>query len=185
MVEDLAAAASNPAFRDPVLPRRLNTRAFWPEAGRLQEGDHIAIEFRVVIQDDVSPGTSVGKCVTSLLHDAIKARMSGDVEMQNPAPAVLDQEEAIQETGGQGGHSKEIHGGDGATRLFTVCTTLVDSDGRGWGGPPMCMINVSRLIASRSPCQFSFPQVDPGRFQCVDRPLAVGDLALIEVLLIW
>ena len=80
--------------------------------------------------------------------------------MQNPAPAVLAQEEAIQETGGQGGHSKEIHGGDGATRLFTV-------------------------IASRSPCQFSFPQVDPGRFQCVDRPLAVGDLALIEVLLIW
>jgi hypothetical protein len=113
VVEDLAATAPNPAFCGPVLPWRLKARAFWPEAGCLQEGDHIGIEFRVVIQDDIPIGTGIGKCFTQLLQDLIRVRMAGDVEMQNPAPAVLDHEEAIQDMEGQGGHGKEIHGNNG------------------------------------------------------------------------
>ncbi len=43
MVENLAAAASHPAFRSPVLPLCLNIRALRPETRRLQEGNHIRI----------------------------------------------------------------------------------------------------------------------------------------------
>jgi hypothetical protein len=37
VVENLAAAASHPAFRSPVLPGCLNTRALRPEARRLKK----------------------------------------------------------------------------------------------------------------------------------------------------
>ena len=48
MVENLAAAASHPALRNPVLPRCLNTRALRSEACCLQETNHIRIELGVV-----------------------------------------------------------------------------------------------------------------------------------------
>ena len=72
MVENFAAAASHPAFRSPVLPRCLNTRAFRSEARRLQEGNHIRIEFRVMVEDGITIRTSLGKrftCCTT--HSAV------------------------------------------------------------------------------------------------------------------
>src|ERR1700686_4280726 len=38
--------------------------------------------------------------------------MRSDVEMQDPAPSMLDHKEAIQELKTQRGHGKEIHGDD-------------------------------------------------------------------------
>src|SRR5579871_5002624 len=95
MVENLAAAASHPAFRSPVLPRCLNTRALRSEARRLQEGNHIGIEFRVVVEDSITIRTSLGKRFTELLHHPLGSRVTSDVEVQHPAPAMLDYEEAI------------------------------------------------------------------------------------------
>ena len=96
MVENLAAAASDPAFRSPVLPRCLNTRALRSEARRLQEGNHIRIEFRVVVEDGITIRTSLGKRFTQLLHHPLGSRMTSDVEVQNPTSTMLDYEEAIQ-----------------------------------------------------------------------------------------
>jgi hypothetical protein len=103
VVQDLAAAASDPALRNPVLPRCLNTGALRLKAGCLQEGDHIGIEFGVVVKDDISIGISLGKRFTQLLNDPIGGRMTSDVEVQDLAPAVRDHEEAIQESEGQSG----------------------------------------------------------------------------------
>src|ERR1700735_505279 len=44
MVEDLAAAASDPALCDSLLPRCLHTRALRLQAGGFQKGDHIVVE---------------------------------------------------------------------------------------------------------------------------------------------
>ena len=63
-VENLAAAASYPAFRSPVLPRCLNTRALRSETRRLQEGNYIRIDFRVVVEDGITIETSFGKRFT-------------------------------------------------------------------------------------------------------------------------
>ena len=38
--------------------------------------------------------------------------MTSDVEVQNPAPAMLGYEEAIQDLEGQRGHGKEVEGDD-------------------------------------------------------------------------
>ena len=97
MVENLAAAASHPAFRSPVLPRCLNTRALRPKARCLQKGNHIGIESRVVVEDGETIRTSLGKRFPQLLHHPIGGRMTSDVEMQKPAPTMLDDEEAVQE----------------------------------------------------------------------------------------
>ena len=48
VIENLAAAASHPAFRNPILPGCLHTCAFRLETRCLQEGNHIGIEFGVV-----------------------------------------------------------------------------------------------------------------------------------------
>jgi len=72
MVENLAAAASRPAFRSPLLPRRLNTRALPFEARRPQEGNHILIEFRVVVEDGITIRTSLGKGFTQAVAPATR-----------------------------------------------------------------------------------------------------------------
>ncbi len=97
MVENLAAAASHPALRSPVLPGCLHTRALGLHASSLQEGNHIRIEFRVVVEDGIMIWTSLGKRFTQLLHHPLGSRMTSDVEVQDPATAMLDYEEAIQE----------------------------------------------------------------------------------------
>jgi hypothetical protein len=104
VVEDLPPTTADPAFRDPVLPGRLHTRALRPEAGGLQESDHIGIEFRVVVQDDISIRTSLGERFPQLLHDPIGGGMGSDIEVQDLAPPVPDQEEAVQELKGQCGY---------------------------------------------------------------------------------
>ena len=48
------------------LPRCLNTRALRLQTGCLQEGDHIGIEFRVVVQDGITIRSSLGKRLTQL-----------------------------------------------------------------------------------------------------------------------
>src|SRR5260370_21767296 len=110
MVENLSAAASYPAFRSPVLPRCLNTRAVRLEDGCLQEGDHVGIEFRVVVENGITIRTSLRKRFTQLLHHPLGSRMTSNVEVQNPASTMLDYEEAIQELECQRGHSKEVEG---------------------------------------------------------------------------
>ena len=61
MVENLAATASYPAFRGPVLPRRLNTCSLRSEARCRQEGNHIRIEFQVVVENGITIRTGLGK----------------------------------------------------------------------------------------------------------------------------
>jgi hypothetical protein len=48
-----------------------------------------------------------GKRFTQLLYHPLGSRMTSDVEVQNPAPAMLDYEEAIQELEGQREHGKK------------------------------------------------------------------------------
>ena len=76
VVENLTAATSDPAFCDSVLPWRLNTRALRLQAGCLQECNHLIVEFRVVVQQDVAVWICSGKHFSQLLHDPIGSRMN-------------------------------------------------------------------------------------------------------------
>jgi hypothetical protein len=65
-----------------------------------------------VVEDSITIRTSLGKRFTQLLHHPLGGRMTSDVEMQDPAPAMLHHEKAIQELERQRGHGKEVEGDD-------------------------------------------------------------------------
>src|SRR4051794_16080467 len=122
MVEDLAAAASDPAFSNPVLPRCLNTCALRCETGCFQKRNHSSIEFRIVIQYDVTIRTSVGKGFAQLLRAPLGSRMADDIEMQDSAAPVFNHKEAIEQLEGQCGHGEEVNGDD--------CLAMIGEEGK-------------------------------------------------------
>jgi hypothetical protein len=87
------------------------------QASSLQKAVHIGVEFRVVVEDGITIRTNLGKRFTQLLHHPISGRMTSDVKMQNPAPAMLDYQEAVQELERQCGHGKEVEGNDHLTMV--------------------------------------------------------------------
>jgi hypothetical protein len=56
-----------------------------------------------------------------LLHDPIGRWMRRDIEVQNPAASVLDDEDTVQHTEGRGRHGEEIEGDDGLTVVVKKC----------------------------------------------------------------
>ena len=54
MIEELTAATADPAFRDPVLPRRLHAGALRRQPCGFEKLNHVGIEFRVVVENESS-----------------------------------------------------------------------------------------------------------------------------------
>ena len=67
MVEKLSATAANPALGYSILPRRLNARALRLQTCAFQECNHIGIEFRIVIQNDIPIRSRSRECLAQLL----------------------------------------------------------------------------------------------------------------------
>src|SRR3954452_19752997 len=82
-------------------------------SGRLSEGNDVAIENGIVIQDGVAIWSRLRKGFAELLHDPICRRMLRDVEVQDPTAFVLDDEETVQHAEGRGGNGEEVEGDDG------------------------------------------------------------------------
>ena len=59
--------------------------------------------------------------LSELLHNPIARRMRGDVELENAAPMMLDNEETVQHTEAQRGHGKEVEGSDHLTVVLKEC----------------------------------------------------------------
>jgi hypothetical protein len=108
-IQELAADAPHPALRDAILPRGLHTRALRFQTSRLEEREDFAMEFRVRIENHVPVGIRFRKSLSQLLHDPGGTRMTGDMEVQDPAPLVFDHEGTVKNLKSQGGHGKEIH----------------------------------------------------------------------------
>ena len=106
MVQDLPPAASDPAFGDTVLPGCLRTGWLRAETRSLQELHDGAVEFRIAIEDGVTIRAGFRKCLAQLLHDPVGSRVTRDIEVQNPAPAMGDNEKAIEDLEGQGRHGE-------------------------------------------------------------------------------
>src|SRR5262249_53579907 len=59
--------------------------------------------------------------LSELLQNPVARRMRGGVEMENAAPMLLDDEEAVQHTEAQRGHGKEVEGSDHLTVVLEEC----------------------------------------------------------------
>src|SRR5450432_2355129 len=113
MVQQLPAAASDPSFRHSVLPGRFSARALGLQANGAQHAQNLGVELCVPIQDHVSAWSRVRESFTQLLDDPVRIRVSGHVEMQNPAPCMLYDEKTVQHAEAHRRHSEEIHRNDG------------------------------------------------------------------------
>ena len=67
VIEKLPAAASDPSFRDSILPRRLDPRPLYFQPGRLQEIRNSSIELRVMVENDITAAHSVRESLAELL----------------------------------------------------------------------------------------------------------------------
>ena len=127
MIQDLSATTSHPAFRDSILPRRLNARPLRFQTRRLQERDDARIEFRITVQYHVTVWASFRKSLAQLLDDPIRTGMSSDVAVQDPAAAMLNDKKAVQQLERQRRHGEEIERDDCLAVILQECQPSLGS----------------------------------------------------------
>ena len=112
VIQKISATASNPAFRDSILPGTSETDPLGFDATGYQQIRHILVELRISIQNRIAVGTRFQESFPQLLNYPRIRRMFRDIEMEDFASTVFDDEEAIQNPEGEGGHGEEVHGCD-------------------------------------------------------------------------
>src|SRR5690242_11694328 len=128
MVQNLAANASHPAFSGSVLPWRLDAGPLRFQSRRLQKREDIGIEFRIAIRAGTRKGLS------QLLQHPLRSRVLRHVEMQDPAAAMFDEEETVEQLECYRRHGEEIQSNDRLAMVlqkreptFSRITTRMDS----------------------------------------------------------
>ena len=112
VIEQISSATSHPSFRSSILPRRLYARSFGLQSSGLQKNDHFLRERRISIEDRISIRASRGECLTQLLDYPLGCRVAGHVEVQNPAPPMLNHEKAVEQLECNCWHCEEIESSD-------------------------------------------------------------------------
>ena len=93
-------------------------RPFGFQSRCLQESDHFVIECGISIEDGISIWTRFGESLAQLLHDPFRCRVAGHVEVQNPAPPVLDHEKTVEQLERHRWHREEIECDDHLTMIL-------------------------------------------------------------------
>jgi hypothetical protein len=112
MIEQIPAAVANPALCNAILPRTSEARSFRFDAQRLDCTDHLLIEVRGSIENQVLGSGIVGECFTQLLHDPRTTWMVSNFPVQDSPPVMRYDEEAVQHSKRQRMHGEEVHRGD-------------------------------------------------------------------------
>src|SRR4029453_558045 len=107
VIEKLSATASDPAFRDSILPRACRAYVHASYAGRFQHIGNLLAKL-----DRVAVRTGFRKSFSQLLHYPGAGWVFRDVEMENLASIVFDDKETIQDSEREGRHGEEVHGRD-------------------------------------------------------------------------
>ena len=113
MIEQVAAAAADPALGDAVLPRTPKTGPLGLDAEALDRFDHLRIEAGAAIKDQVAGRRVIWKCLAQLLNYPCAGRMLGHIAMQDPPLVMRNDEEAIENSKGECRHGEEVHCGNG------------------------------------------------------------------------
>ena len=112
MVKQLPPPASDPALRNPILPRTLEACSFGFDSARYQKIFYVIAEFLVSIKYHIPVGIGFWECLPQLLHYPGTGRMLCHVEMKDLASSMFEDQEAVQDSKGDGGHGEEVHSGD-------------------------------------------------------------------------
>jgi len=111
VIQQLAAAASDPALGDAVLPRAADHRSDSPDVHGANGGGNFVAVLGVVVEDEKFDWRLVRKGFSQLLHDPDARRVTRDVEMENTPPIMTDDKEDVKHVEGDGrnGFERERH----------------------------------------------------------------------------
>ena len=97
VIEHFPAAASDPAFRNSILPRACGAGAHGFHATLYQHIGYIYAELGITIQDRIAVGARLRECLSQLLHYPRACRVFRNIEMEDFAPTMFNDEKAIQD----------------------------------------------------------------------------------------
>lgn len=113
VIQQVSPAASDPPLGHPVLPGTLEG---WPDANHIHgsrgKGDLQPI-LCISIKDEVFRRGLIRKGFAQLLDDPCAGRMLRDVEMEDLATIMAEDEEAVEHAESHGRDGKEVHRRDG------------------------------------------------------------------------
>jgi hypothetical protein len=112
MIEQFSAAAPHESLRNTVLPGTLKAGSFGLDAEGPDILNNLFIEVLGAVEDQMARCGIVGKSFTHLLDHPGTCWVPGYIEVQNPAPIVRNDEEAVEHAEHECGYSEEIHGGE-------------------------------------------------------------------------
>ena len=121
VVEQIAATTPHEAFRNPILPRALETGPLGLSTEALDSLDHVFVEVRSAVEDQVAWCGVIGKGFTELLHNPSACWIPSHVEVKNLTPVMQDDKEAIEHAECESGYGEEIHSGDGFAMIAQEC----------------------------------------------------------------
>jgi hypothetical protein len=98
VIQHFTAYAPHPSFSDAVLPRTTKAHPDSFDPARFRKAKHLGTEFALTIKDDVAVWAWKRQRLSELLYNPLARRMRGGVEVENAAPMMLDDEEAVQHT---------------------------------------------------------------------------------------
>ena len=113
MVQHVAATTPYPTLGDSVLPGtpKCGANRLTPKhSGRI---DHVSAELSITIKQQELLSPCVWPGFAHLLHDPQGTGILRNIAAQNSPAIVINEEEAIQDPEGKGGHGEEVHGGNG------------------------------------------------------------------------
>src|SRR5438445_6216060 len=96
LVEQFAAAASYPTFRDAVLPGTLNRGLYAGDLHGSNRSRNVQPILCVVVKDEELGRGLIREGFAQLLYDPSARRMPSDIEVQDAATVVADDEEAVE-----------------------------------------------------------------------------------------
>ena len=107
VIEKLSTTASDPAFCDSILPRACRASACGLHAAGCQQLGYVLAKLGITIQDRIAVRTRVRKRFPQLLHYPEASRVFRDIEMEDPASTMFDDEKTIQDSEGEGRHGEK------------------------------------------------------------------------------
>src|SRR5262245_32230876 len=111
-MEKLSTTASDPPFCDSILPGARRASACGLHTAGSQQLGYILAKLGITIQDRIAVRTRFRKRFPELLHYPEASRVFRDVEMEDPASPMFDDEKTIQDSEGERRHGEEVHGRD-------------------------------------------------------------------------
>jgi len=109
IVEQIPAAVAYPSLGDTVRPRTAVAGSLRLNAECLHGIDHLRIEARTAIKDQVARSRVVRECLAQLLNDPGARRVFCHIALKNAPPPMRNNEEVVKNAECQRRHGEKVH----------------------------------------------------------------------------